>query len=182
MDSRPDPTKLFNLLQGAKYNENFWTSLSVYDGIKYDYKDFAVGGTGRFGVSTVLMPMESFLSKKRLWSSIRRFMDEEDISFLGIMFASQTENGRINRQLSLCGKDIPNDMLSRAAEYLNNPGLGFGGDGLDLYLVSVPHTATSGFADRGIKIQNFDQNNIQPSRKQIGPMLEMFFNASDNQL
>jgi hypothetical protein len=70
-------------------------------------------------------------------------------------------------------------MLSRAAEYLNNSGLGFGGDGLDL----VPHSITSGgFADRGIKIQNFDQNNIQPSRKQIGPMLEIFFNASDMQL
>lgn len=182
VDPRPDPTKLFNLLQGAKYNEGFWTSLSVYQGLRYDYKDFAVGGTERFGVSAVLMPMEFFLVKRRLRSSIRRFMDEEDISFLGIMFASQTVNGGINRQLSLCGKDIPNDMLSRAAEYLNNPGLGFGGDGLDLHLVSVPHTATSGFADQGIKIQNFNQNNIQPSRKQIGPMLEIFFNASNMQL
>ena len=182
VDSRPDPTKLFNLLQGAKYNENFWTSLSVYDGIKYDYKDFAVGGTGRFGVSTVLMPMESFLSKKRLRSSIRQFMDEEEISFLGIMFASPTENGGIKRQLSLCGKDFPSDMLSRAAEYLNNPGLGFEGNGLDLQSVLVPHVVTTGFADQGIKIQNFDQSNIQPSRKQIGPMLEVFFNASDIQL
>ena len=182
-DPRPDPSKLFNLLQAAKYNEDFWSSLSVTSGLRYDYKDFAVGGTEKFGVSTVLMPMESFLSKKSLHSSIRRFMDEEDISFLGIMFASQIGNGvGIHRQLSLCGKDIPSDMLSRAAEYLNNPGLGFGGDGLDLQPVFVPHAVTSAFADRGIKIQNFDQNNIQPSRKQIGPMLEIFFNASNMQL
>mmetsp|Transcript_18985 Transcript_18985/g.54702 ORF Transcript_18985/g.54702 Transcript_18985/m.54702 type:complete len:989 (-) Transcript_18985:2672-5638(-) len=177
-DPRPDPSKLFNLLQDAKYNQVFWSTLSVDDSLRYDYKDFAFGETGTsFGVSTVLMPMESFLSKRRLRSSLRQFMDEEKISFLALMFASQVEGGGIHRQLSLCGKDIPTDLLLRVAEYLNNPGLDFGGDGLHLQPVSVAHAAT-GLTNRGIAIQNFDQKNIQPSRKQIGPMLELFFNAS----
>lgn len=178
---RPDPSKLFDLLQDAKYNEGFWSTLSVDDGLRYDYKDFSVSGESgtSFGISTALMPMESFLSKRRLRSSIRRFMDEESISFLVLMFASQTDSGGIHRQLSLCGKDVPDEMLSRTAEYLDNPGLGFGGSGLDLQPVSVSHTLTSGFADRGIRIQTFNQNNVRPSRKQIGPMLQIFFNASN---
>ena len=182
-DPRPDPSKLFNLLQDTKYNEEFWSKLSVSDGLRYDYKDFAVGeaGTSKFGVSTVLMPMESFLSKKRFRSKLRQFMDEKEISFLVLMFASQVDDGRgVHRQLSLCGKDIPSDdILLRVAEYLNNPGLDFGGDGLNLQPVDVAHTTATAFTNnRGITIQTFDQNNIQPSRKQIGPMLELFFNAS----
>ena len=127
------------------------------------------------------MPMESFLSKKRFRSKLRQFMDEKEISFLVLMFASQVDDGRgVHRQLSLCGKDIPSDdILLRVAEYLNNPGLDFGGDGLNLQPVDVAHTTATAFTNnRGITIQTFDQNNIQPSRKQIGPMLELFFNAS----
>ena len=181
-DPRPDPSKLFNLLQDTKYDKEYWSKLSVADGLRYDYKDFAVSevGTSKFGVSTLLMPMESFLSKKRFRSSLRQFMDEEEISFLVLMFASQVDGGGgVHRQLSLCGKDIPSDgILLRVAEYLNNPGLDFGGDGLNLQPVDVAHTTATAFTNRGITIQTFDQNNIQPSRKQIGPMLELFFNAS----
>jgi len=181
-DPRPDPTRLFRLLQNTKYDEEFWSKLSVADGLRYDYKDFAVSeaGTSKFGVSTLLMPMESFLSKKRFRSSLRQFMVEEEISFLVLMFASQVDGGGgVHRQLSLCGKDIPSDgILLRVAEYLNNPGLDFGGDGLNLQPVDVADTTATAFTNRGITIQTFDQNNIQPSRKQIGPMLELFFNAS----
>ena len=49
---------------------------------------------------------------------------------------------------------------------------------INLQPVDVADTTATAFTNRGITIQTFGQNNIQPSRKQIGPMLELFFNAS----
>jgi len=174
---QPDLTSVFNVLQNAKYDSDYWTSLTVIDALRYDYKDFSDNNGDRFGISTVLMPMQSFLAKKNIWSNISRYMDDVGVQFLFIMFAFQ-QDGVFHRQLSLCGKNMDEDVLSNIAAYLNRPGQ----SSLGLQDVSADllhfHDKGSSRQQHGISIKTYSQTNIRPSRKQIGPMIEQYFSTA----
>jgi exopolyphosphatase len=107
----PDTTALFQVLQNAKFDLEFWKSLSIRDALNLDYKQFTAGMSSSssqqqqadkqeqisqssshsytFGLSTVLMPVSDFLSKPNVRQEILSYMQREDtqVAFLGIMLA-----------------------------------------------------------------------------------------------
>ena len=172
---RPNTTTLFQALQDAKYSPSFWKSLSAEDALWYDYKDFSCGSTKKaakesitFGVATILMPFADFVQKMDTIVSVKSFLGENDISLLVIMFAYQQE-GKLHRELVFCSMD--SELLNSLLDYLWQEG--HGQELLQLRELPVGIIADE---DSGqLQIRYFVQDNVQPSRKQIGPILQQYF-------
>jgi exopolyphosphatase len=176
MDMPPDRTKLFDVLQECKYSSVFWNSLSVSEALRYDYKDFVGSNGSPFGISTVLESAQSFLRKPNTVQGIIEFMDEMSVNFLAIMFAYEVQDGLIRRQLGLCAKgdalsfldDLVGFLLRE--EYPETP--------LHLQEFQWNDMLDHFFDDSsasGLSLRFFNQVNIAPSRKQIGPILSRYF-------
>jgi exopolyphosphatase len=167
----PDIDAVFDLLQGAKYDSHFWKSLSVNDCLRYDYKEFSFKSQ-LFGVSTVLMPLKDFFSKDNVGRGILLYMDQVQVDFLGIMFAFE-DDGHLCRQLAFCGRngfsldDV--DAFLHSSGYYRHP--------LDLKEIKDTPIVQD---EHGLSLQYFDQRNVKPSRKQIGPILVEYFQSISN--
>jgi len=169
--SGPNTAAFFDVLQDAKYEPSFWKALSVRDALRYDYK-FYTYEKGMFGISAILMPLTGFLDKTDLIVGILRYMAEVSVDFLGIMFAFE-DNGNFRRQLALCGKD--DFLLHDMVEFLLNSD--YDQDSLDLKALEeslIPQE------NQGLSLRFFDQCNVKPSRKQIGPIMLHFFECTSN--
>ena len=170
-DVLPDLSSLFNILQDAKYDYHFWNSLTVRDSLRLDYKEYYYHNeTKVFGISTVLMPMDNFFSKKHLIRGTFDYMEEVGIDFLSIMFAFEDRRGRLHRQLAICGVSTTpmNDIASFLLRNDHSEG------SLDLKEVRKK----SNLSD-DLQIRYFKQRNVGPSRKQIGPILLDFFESTN---
>ena len=167
----PTSTSIFNLLQNAKYDASFWQSLSVRDALRLDYKQFPTGRNGAFGISTVLMPMPSFLEKDELVSGIRSYMEEEQVSFLAIMFAYEDSDGTLKRQLGIFGTNVT--QIGEIASFLLQSVQA--NDSLELKEITSRQILSDSLA---LPMRFFDQQNLKPSRKQIGPLLQQYFAQS----
>jgi len=171
----PNPTVLFNVLQDAKYEPTFWESLSVQDALNMDYKDFPYGQSGKvFGVSTVLTSAHDFFKKQDVILSIRQYMENVGIDFLGIMFAF-LEKDHLRRQLALCGTDKA--LIRDMVEFLLKAD--YEQENLDLKEMEGNVVRKD---NPELILRLFTQQNVAPSRKQIGPILQQFFTeASDSE-
>ena len=171
-----DTTAFFNLLQGAKYDATFWGSLSTRDALRMDFKDFYCK-TGKFGISTVLMSFDDFLaSKSDRPQRIPVFMAEIDVSFLAIMFAF-LEDGNLHRQLALCG--VGDFSLDKLVAFLLDAKYECDES---LKLRELPAAVQMPKEADGMSMRVFEQRNIVPSRKQIGPILMQYFSDEERRL
>jgi exopolyphosphatase len=181
MDTPPDRTKLFDVLQECKYSSVFWNSLSVSEALHYDYKDFfGNNGVTTFGISTVLESAQSFLRKHNTMEGITDFMDEVSVNFLAIMFAHDVQDGIIRRQLGLCAKGDARNFLDDLVGFLLREE--YPGEPLHLQEIQWNDNLDHFFDDTsasGLSLRFFDQINIAPSRKQIGPLLSRFFDHNE---
>jgi len=171
----PNSTAMFEALQNAKFDLEFWRALSVRDALRLDYKEFTIDNdseeSSSFGVSTVLMPLNDFLSKSNASTKIDAYMKENDVTFLGIMLAF-TEGDSHRRQLVLCGLNgFPLQLL---VDYLiehNND------DKNSLWLQELEDAFMEDHSD-GLAMRFYDQGNAKASRKQVAPILTRFFERS----
>jgi hypothetical protein len=114
------------------------------------------------------MSLKAFLKKKDPIDGILQYMSEvRSDKFLGIMSAYYEEKGYLHRQLALCGTAVfPMDELVHFLLYgkyeEESPEL------VEIDRVLIQEDPT-------LKLRLFDQENIKPSRKQIGPILIHFF-------
>ena len=160
-----DTNELFSHLQHAKYEPEFWQAFSVERGLGYDYKAFALGENEEqqsFGISTILMPGFSFLEKEDFILKTVEFMRSKEISFLGIMFAYYDLTAGFQRQLAFCSYEDQRLVATRLYEEL------------DLKEVDID---TLELRSNEIQVHLYDQGNIVPSRKQIGPLLIDYFSS-----
>mmetsp|Transcript_24629 Transcript_24629/g.44559 ORF Transcript_24629/g.44559 Transcript_24629/m.44559 type:complete len:921 (-) Transcript_24629:1691-4453(-) len=172
-------TMFFHVLQDAKYDFDFWKSLSVRDALRLDYKPYYYDEkTGSmFGISTVLMPLQDFFPKQSVMTGILDFIMEMKVDFLGIMFAfEQCRQGcHLRRQLALCGSD--RIFLDNMTQFLLQSFEEDPQSSLHLLELKkeriVPKDSST-----GLSIQLFKQGNVKPSRKQIGPLLLDYFRSS----
>jgi hypothetical protein len=117
--------------------------------------------------------MEDFVKKHHLMDGMIQFMNEMRIGFLGIMFAYLDEDRNLHRQLALCS------VASFAMDALTMGLL------TEKYVPEYPslrlleNTSIHVIIPKapGISMRFFDQNNVEPSRKQIGPILQQFFDS-----
>jgi hypothetical protein len=115
------------------------------------------------------MPGFDFITKAGFVAKTIEFMHTNQLSLLGIMFAFyNADSGELKRQLALCTDQsvdldrLVNDMLL-SQEYQNT----------NLELKRVDEFSLE---DTG-QLHLFDQMNVKPSRKQIGPMLEVVYDS-----
>lgn len=168
-----DINKLFIQLERAKYGE-YWESFDVTRALGYDYKDFYYGRkntTHRFGVSTVLMPGYQFMEKEGFLAKTAEFMLSKEIEFLSIMLTFyDKKTGDFHRQLAFClsryrWREIKDDLL-KSQMYT------------DLALKEI---RTQPLSSDEINVHLYEQENVAPSRKQIGPMLVKFFEGEQGE-
>mmetsp|Transcript_31691 Transcript_31691/g.57369 ORF Transcript_31691/g.57369 Transcript_31691/m.57369 type:complete len:372 (+) Transcript_31691:2976-4091(+) len=178
-DITVDTNGLFKKLQQSKYDPKFWSSLSVERALRYDYKDFhshgflvhALKKQGRhktnFGIASILMPGLDFMNADGFYDSTLAFMESVQIPFLGIMFAFYDEQEVFHRQLAF----ISFDQTVSLRELVGTLRTSHAYKSVDLQLEEV-HLPAELRKRKNVCL--FDQNNLSPSRKQIGPMLEDF--------
>jgi len=126
------------------------------------------------------VPLEDFFARSDVGDGLLAFMAEERISlsFLAIMFAYEKHH-RLYRQLALCapsidGSSTSDNLMDAVVEYLTEPET----SPLDLAEIGGGGTAAKIppiRSDPRLLLRFFDQRNVQPSRKQIGPLLVSFF-------
>lgn len=170
---QPDTTAFFDALQNAKFDIDFWKGLMVRDALRLDYKTF--GSKIPFGVSTVLMPMEEFFHKHGLVSGIFEYMQDNQISLLGIMFAYVNERGHLCRQLALCATE--GFSLEPLVEFMTSDK--YDGESLELSEMDVRWNEAS--SHDGLHARFFAQGNSKSSRKQIVPIMLDFFGEKATQ-
>jgi exopolyphosphatase len=167
----PDPEKFFELLQDSKYDKGFWDALCVQDALRQDYKSFPCTNGFAFGISSVLMPSNSFSSKPHLVDDTLDYMQQVNVTFLAIMFAFQDDESQFSRQLAFCGLD--SSSVDGLAEYLTSKQ---GREPLELQELEV-RRGVNDAPKSGLWVRVFEQTNVVPSRKQIGPILEEYFES-----
>lgn len=173
-----DTNELFWKIQHSKYDPVFWTSLSAKRALQYDYKDFHhhhgfdtahlwKNQGEHFGISTILMSGIDFMNKEGFYASTLAFMKQKQIPFLGIMFAFYDEQEIFHRQLAFISIDRT-DFLHGFVEALLSS-TAYNSVNLQLEEAQLP-----GELSWRRNVRLFNQNNLTPSRKQIGPLLEDF--------
>lgn len=164
-----DTDKLFNQLEHAKYSPEFWGTLTVERALSYDYKAFHYGKE-KFGISTILTPGNQFVEKEDFLPKTAKYMRSKDVTFLGIMFTFyDPSSGALRRQLAFCSsrhawRGIGSDLI-----------------GSNIYKVLDLKVVRKQWSNDEIEVHLFEQGNIAPSRKQIGPMLVNFFESDQVQ-
>ena len=170
-----DTNELFMKLQGAKYDPAFWSHVSTKRALDYDYKAFHHNGNGlgyalkeerhhevNFGISSVLMSGLDFMQKDDFYNTTLDFMKSKQIPLLGIMFAFYDEWKVFYRQLAFVWVRQTISIHELLASLMSS-------EDLQLEEVTLPKKLR-----RSEDVCLFDQKNVAPSRKQIGPMLEIF--------
>lgn len=173
-----DTNAFFEVLQNAKYEPSFWDTLSVTKALGYDAKYFFYSNhlndehstKTKFGIAAVLMPGVKFMEKNGFVSETLSFMRSEQISFLSIMFAFYDDTtGLFRRELSFCSEEsFPLE------DFVTSMVVSTHYQEVDLQLKKMELPGRVAFEDdqKGLKVFLFLQENVQPSRKQIGPLLE----------
>ena len=172
---KPDTDALFDVLQGAKFDPGFWDALAVRDALRLDFKDFS-GGSTRFGMSSVLLPLARFVKKKELTAGIQEYMEEIEVDFLAIMLAhtdsqSQEETLPLKREMILCGKN--NFPLARLTDMLTK-------ENLTLQLYGLDDVGQSD-VNNDVSLRLFRQDNAKASRKQVAPILIQYFESQTDE-
>lgn len=152
--STPDLTKVFETLQQAKFDRDFWTALSIRDALRLDYKSFR---DNTFGIASVLISWNDFKEKENLVAGLKRFVDETQTQLLIVMFGYQDDHvGSLKRELLLYGDETM--CRDNAAEFLMTKDL-------DLRPIHVGD----------FEIRVFAQGNAKASRKQVAPLVGEFY-------
>jgi len=159
---------LFQALQNAKFDVEFWKSLSVRDALRLDYKHFDYvrqGQTQVMGVSTVLLSFEDFACKTDWVQALYDYQVEHSLDLLGVMLAYQDEKQNQHRQLILCANPT-SFPLTALIEYLMTESP----DRPYLHLTErVGVVSVEKSDDWTVRV--FEQGNAKASRKQVVPIL-----------
>jgi len=170
-----DMDKYTKIIKNAK---NDISGFTARDLLRKDYKQFEFSNTkgvheGKLimGISSIVKPMgwlyEEFGGRQGFKEECIRYREEKDIDILTIM-TSFVQNGKFQRQMTLIPSDevksLAKDMISNIEEYLKleKPDVGVMGN-------------TSGTLVNDEEFQQYEQQNIEASRKQVAPSLEMAF-------
>ena len=187
--------ELFDTLRDAKFDPDFWRTLSVRDCLRYDYKQFSsdppatsgssvndVGDDGRkktFGMSSILCRVEALAEKPRAAALLREFALERAVDSLVVMTTTLDEQGEPRKELLVfAGHEKRSEEIrgflesSPKVAFLNlRRGVSEEGSGKRLFCDS-----SSGSLEDGWFLW-WELGNALPSRKQIAPVMMSFYES-----
>jgi len=167
---QPNTTLVYNWLSNAKFDIKFWKKLSGHDCLRIDYKNFIASSPkasiSKVGLSSILLPLDDFMSKSDLISSMESFMQKHQISLLGVM-SCIIENDTPIRSMVFFSKDL---FLMKSLEkfFMENTQA----SSLEC------HKQDSSVKIGEFHVQTFAQGNPKGSRKQVAPILLEFLNQN----
>jgi exopolyphosphatase len=170
-----DSNALFDTLQLAKYDPKYWDELPALRALASDYKHFGddeARNESEFGISSILMSGEDFMKKEDFEKATLEFMHTSQIFLLGIIFVFYDELGVLLKQIAFISSDVNFPLCEFVDSFLVSDEY----KNVDLQLIEVPHLTRTDQSEL-LQIRLFDQENLTPSRKQIGPMLEDYFDT-----
>ncbi|CAJ1966076.1 unnamed protein product [Cylindrotheca closterium] len=168
-DGKPDPTKLFDILQNQKFHPDFWNSLTLLQALNLDFKSFEIMPPRSFGVASVLQTMTEFMEKHDWMNSMDSTCSKFVMSFdvFAIMFFSFSnragEDTGPQRQLALLAKS--EESLEEVADSLKQD--------TSLQLEEVKRSKSND----DMYLICFKQGNPKASRKQVAPILMKYFTS-----
>ncbi len=191
--SPPDASALYDALSSAKFDPRYWSTLSVSDCLRIDYKRFEVSSNSSssssslvsaIGISSVLVGMDTMLARedfiRDLSTYVTSSLSSSDLYGMMTLTFREGDGGSPVRGLLLAGADA--SIVNSFADFLvNSADAAF----LDMCEVEfgdeeggrVPLGTSAGSggdvedANAGIAIRVFRQGNGKGSRKQVAPVL-----------
>jgi len=170
----PDPTKLFDRLQNAKFSPEFWNGLTAEQAIRMDFKSFSIpaasvdssAATSSLGLGSILLEMDHYCSahKDTLAETMARVMDEDQSELLGLLFNTFGSGDQRRRQIALASYDKAtlDDLVEHLITETN----------LDIEVLPRDDGKING---NDLYIVRMEQGNITSSRKQVAPILMEYF-------
>lgn len=153
---------LFELLRDAKLDIEFWRSLSAEEAISLDYKMFVSTNGCRNGISSVLLPVNEFMTKTSAEEGILKIFIEDDLDLFVAMVLTMLPEGT-KRELLCVTKSEESALL--LCSHLTGECCSPAG----LTLRSPPIAFPSGYTSAV-----FDQSNVAYSRKQLAKYFTQF--------
>lgn len=159
-----DTDKLYESLRKCKFDLGFWKQLSARDALRLDYKRFQAPMGQVFGSSSILLDMDSLLTKPNFVEETISYMNESEIPLLAIL-GLKLIGQSTQRELLLCGSD--RNLVNNIADYiLTNPAA----------KKAMQSEEKALEKDTGaLVVRHFQQGNPKASRKQVAPILLNFF-------
>jgi len=178
--SVPDPTKLFNKLQDAKFSPEFWNGLTAEQAIRMDFKSFSIPADSSssmscLGIGSILLEMGNFFDKhgSSLEDTMAQIIKEDDSELLALMFTTFGPGDQRRRQIAIGSYDKA--TLDKLIEYLT-----VGANttpGLELEIVPREDAKVD---ENNLYMVRMEQGNVAASRKQVAPILMEFFQKLRN--
>ncbi|SMN19144.1 similar to Saccharomyces cerevisiae YHR201C PPX1 Exopolyphosphatase, hydrolyzes inorganic polyphosphate (poly P) into Pi residues [Maudiozyma saulgeensis] len=162
-----------------KNAKNDISGFTARDLLRKDYKQFEFwndkgihNGKLTMGISSIVKPMywlyEEFGGYKELKEDCVRYREEKNVDILTIM-TSFVENGKFQRQMTMIPSDevksIAKEMVSNITEYLE----------LEKSESDIMSTTSSTNLTDDEEFQQYEQQNVEASRKQVAPSLQKAF-------
>eukprot|EP00559_Dactyliosolen_fragilissimus_P001252 CAMPEP_0184864868 /NCGR_PEP_ID=MMETSP0580-20130426/16164_1 /TAXON_ID=1118495 /ORGANISM="Dactyliosolen fragilissimus" /LENGTH=478 /DNA_ID=CAMNT_0027363797 /DNA_START=308 /DNA_END=1744 /DNA_ORIENTATION=+ len=170
--SQPDCSSLYAFLSQSKFDTVFWDEMSTRDTLRIDYKNFQVDQSTKsrvtcFGISSVLLQLDSLVSKEEFHKQLETYMNEEaDVPLLVVM-AMILRDGKPQRELMLVAND--DNLLENLTKFLL-----FNNSAAFLQLSEVVNRSNT----NNINMVRMNQANSKGSRKQVAPILLEFFSRN----
>ena len=159
-----DTDKLYEKLSASKFDLDFWKQLSARDTLRLDYKRFLAPTGQVFGSSSILLDVDSFLTKPNVVEETISYMNESEIPLLAVL-GLKVIGQFMKRELLLCGSD--RSLVNNMADYiLTNPAAK-----MAMQSEEKPVEKDTG----ALVVRHFQQGNPKASRKQVAPILLNFF-------
>eukprot|EP00978_Attheya_sp_CCMP212_P019207 scaffold53559_cov55-Attheya_sp.AAC.1 len=180
LGTAPDCTELHDYLRDCKFDPEFWKELSVKDCLRIDYKRFeSSSDAGKpdnmFGLSSILLSLDDFMSKPHLTNHVTEFMQSANVGLLGVMSMKIGVDGTPNREMLLFGSEneSDNDPVDSMVQYLT-------GDEKSLFLnmKDVPigtDVLANDDSSNLITMRRLYQGNTKGSRKQVAPVMLEYY-------
>ena len=157
----PSRSHLYEYLRDSKFDKSFWESMDPRDALRIDYKRFEPqsGLYDAFGLSSVLLSMESLVAKTNFNQDAIKYMEEANVELLGVLSMVIVDD-KPQRGLLLFGTS---EKVSEMTTYLlNNEAAAHLKISIESELVSV---------SEGMVTVKLNQGNPKGSRKQVAPLM-----------
>ena len=182
-----DRDAVFTQLRGAKMSTAFWTSLSAFQCLVIDYKEFPCtnltpnpnGAQGSFGMSTIACRLGEFCGKEHCYEDMVAYLsspssggeiDEAVPLDLLVVMASFVDGENCYKR-ELLVASLHEERLTSVHAYLTTAE-----PQLDLVPLLLQGQRPAGLP-AGLHVKAYSQGNVRASRKQVAPLLSAYYSS-----
>eukprot|EP00944_MAST-04C_sp_MAST-4C-sp1_P013774 g13774.t1 len=158
-----DRSKTFKKLHSAKFDPEFWLSLSTMDKLRLDYKQYSV--THTLGISAVLIPFRTFIEDDGFVDDCAAFMKKNSLQMLVIMTMTLKEGNVPSREILVLSLKGCQDLFEKTISCIEDSNLQAEVQLEDIF-------SQLKFDHQNTNIKCYKQGLVTGSRKVVAPLLK----------